>query len=769
MDLIEKILDLVEKKDVDKIDFILKFFDILGMPVVGLYRDRIVAKKYNNSFLKLCGCEETEIENIVLSDLVLPEHREIALKHFEIGYDKAYRIKVKNLRGEEFLLSLLGKNIVHNGEEVRLVIYRDLTTNAKLKEENFLLREAIDVLRESIVMTDVDGNIIFVNKFFEEITGYNKDEAIGQNPRILKSDYHSREFYEELWNTILSGKTWQGEFLNKRKDGTLYWERAVISPVKDEEGNIRYFISGKQDITKEKRLLEENLTTQKLYESLVKHAPLAILTFNIKGQIEVVNQKMLDFLGSPSEEATKEINMLTFEPLKKIGVVTKFKEAIGLKKQITFKGEYISKWGKKIFYKLYITPLMNNDNKVERVVVFAEDISKERKYEQAIIEAKEKAERNDKLKNLFLANVSHELRTPLNAVIGFSDLMMQDEALSDEHKEYMKIINNSGNHLLRLIDDLMSITKIEADEVKIQYEKVRLGDFINDFTQYYSEYKSTIYGKEHIVFMVEGKKKYEDLEIVIDKTRLKQILTNLLDNAFKFTEEGSVTFGYTVENEKEVIFYVKDTGIGIPYKKRDLIFQKFRQGEDGLNRKYEGSGLGLYIVKRLTELMNGKVYFESEVGHGTVFYVSFPMNNNKKKDLHSQEFQVSVEINLLQNYKILVVEDDPVNKKLIERYLGCDGINCFLVTNGKEAIDLVEKEKDFDVALVDIRIPEIDGIEVAAYIKRKYPRTRVVMQTAHAFEEEMKKAREVGCDGYITKPFTKEQLIDEIKRVTKGL
>jgi len=767
MNTILKIFNILSDAKVDTDEKFVEILDFLNIGVAYINENNRIIK-YNNTFLQFSGCKTDEIKDIDIFDLVAEEHKSLAQSKFLTKSETPYEIKARRKDGSHINVLIQGKNLIKNGKEIRIVIIKDLTTQRNIESQNSLLRKAVEELQESIIMTDVDGNIIYVNKFFEQITGYSKNEAIGKNPRILKSNFHPQEFYEEMWDTILSGKTWQGEFFNKKKNGEFYWERKVITPFTDETGSVLFFISSGIDITKEKNVYELLNKNKQKFEKLVKNAPIAIFSFDIGGKIEVINKRMLELLGSPGEEATKKINVLDFDLLKKIGLAQKFKESINKKETEIFEGEYVSKWGKKAYFRGHITPILNEDDSIDSIVVMAEDISLQKEYEKAILQAKEQAERNDKLKNMFIANMSHELRTPLNAIIGFSDLLRNDSDLNDDQKESVKYIYESGNHLLRLIEDLMNISKIEAGELKIEPSNFKFKTLIDEVIKYYEENIVVKTTNKNINLIVLKNEEVENLDVYFDKERVRQVLQNFLNNAFKFTNEGTITFGYEIKDNKYLFFYVKDTGIGIPDEKKDLVFQKFRQVNEDYTRRYEGSGLGLYIAKKLVEMMRGEIWFESEEGRGTTFYVKIPFVKNENEMPHKHKDTVIDEKDLketLESLRILIAEDDLTSSRLLQQFIKCEKDKCKLVVTGKEVLEELEKDSDYNLILMDIRMPELNGLEATKIVKEKYPHIKIIVQTAHAFENEIEEIINAGADGYVTKPYRKDEIYAEIKRV----
>lgn len=372
----------------------------------------------------------------------------------------------------------------------------DITEKKKSELQIRKLSESIEQSPSTIIITDINGTIEYVNPKFLEITGYTKEDAVGQNPRILKSGETPDEVYKILWKTITAGDVWRGEFLNRKKNGDLYWEWATLTSIKNE-----------------------------------------------------------------------------------LGVITNY-------------------------------------------IAIKEDISLRKQMEADLIMAKEKAEESDRLKSTFLANMSHEIRTPLNSIIGFSELLTDSVYEADQKSEFIQHIINNGNNLLKIINDIMDISKIESGVLKIYKSKINVKRIILKICSQF-----TIQMEEKsLEFIVDLP--VSDYEVVIfaDEDRLMQVFNNLIGNALKFTSKGSIQVGYELFGDM-VKFYVKDTGIGIPLEYHDKIFDRFRQVEDANSRKYGGNGLGLAITRNLIDLMDGKIWLESSLGKGCTFYFTLPVNH----------------------------------------------------------------------------------------------------------------------------------------------
>ena len=391
-------------------------------------------------------------------------------------------------------------------------------------------------------------------------------------------------------------------------------------------------------------------------------------------------------------------------------------------------------------------------------------IIERKKSEETIKFALEKATESDKLKSAFLSTMSHELRTPLNAVIGFSEIIDKGTHI-DEILDYVETIGKSGSHLLALVEDIFDISLIESGEVKIQKEDVNLYSFMNNIQKLIMNEQIKI-NKQNIdiqLRLIEG-----DCDIVVytDNRKLTQIFLNLLKNALKFTLEGFIKYGYTKEkeNDKPILkFFVKDTGIGVSKEKQELIFDIFRQGDDSHTRKYEGVGIGLYVAKRLTEFLGGKIWLESDEGKGSEFYFTIPYTENivKEKDKKSNERK---KVNDFSGKTVLVVEDVKSNYLYIEALLKPFNLEILWAKTGKEAIRFCYENPDIDLVLMDIKMPDLNGYKATKQIKKFRPDLPIIAQTAYALFGDDKKAENAGCDGYITKPFKKKILYNFINK-----
>ena len=386
------------------------------------------------------------------------------------------------------------------------------------------------------------------------------------------------------------------------------------------------------------------------------------------------------------------------------------------------------------------------------------EINERKKTEVELLNAKIKAEESDKLKTAFLANISHEIRTPMNGIIGFASLLVDKTVGEDSRKSYVEIINNSCNQLLTIINDIVDISRIESGQISLSESSFSLNSLIDElqiFFQPFAEKKGLkLYSNKTLNDI--------DCEIVSDQTKLRQVLNNLIINAIKFTKYGEIKFGYRLINDF-IEFYISDTGIGIKPEFQELIFERFRQADQSDTNVYGGTGLGLSISKAFVELHGGEIWLKSEPGKGSDFY--FTIVYKPKVISYILEGNHTGQLTNLTGKKILVVEDEDSNFQYLNELLVNLGATVIHAENGLKAIDVCKKTMDIDLILMDIKMPEMNGLEAARIIKRDIDNTiPIIIQTAYAYPEDRKRAMEYKCDDYITKPLNRDELFKMINK-----
>lgn len=374
--------------------------------------------------------------------------------------------------------------------------------------------------------------------------------------------------------------------------------------------------------------------------------------------------------------------------------------------------------------------------------------------------AKEKAEESDSLKTAFLQNMSHEIRTPMNAIMGFTSLLTQNFNDIEKLEHFSKIIELRCNDLLNIINDILDISKIESGQTTLNTGECNVNELISELYSVFSNYQINNQ-KQHIQLKMHRLFDEKSINIRTDAIKLKQIFINLITNAFKFTETGTIEYGCKLLNDK-LLFYVTDTGIGIPKEKYDYIFQRFAQLKNPNSQNIGGTGLGLPIVRGLVELLGGKIWLESEYNKGTTFY--FTIDNMNASITTTQVIPSEIpNSDHIFNKNILIVEDDFYNAIYLQEVLKKTGSNIYKVSNGRDAVDFIQKQH-IDIVLMDVRLPDITGYEATRLILQKKKDIKIIAQTAYAANDEHKKALDAGCMDYISKPTKKEDLLALLKK-----
>ncbi|HEY4786768.1 MAG TPA: PocR ligand-binding domain-containing protein, partial [Bacteroidales bacterium] len=516
-----------------------------------------------------------------------------------------------------------------------------------------------------------------------------------------------------------------------------------------------------RDIEDRKKIEIALRESEELYRQLVQASPDGIALVDLKGKMLYVSPKAKQMFGFPTDYNAEDLCIFDYiHPSQRKIAISNVSSIF--EKNAPHPGSYLMlrKDGSTFSAEVNSTPVKDYLGNTKGMISILRDITERKKVEEELIKAKNKAEESDNLKSAFLANMSHEIRTPMNGILGFASLLNERETTLRQRREYSEIINQNGNLLLKLIDDILDIAKIEAGQLKI---------FEAPF------YLDQIMYKQYMLFKTLLKKeKRKDLKLSLilpdpklsnqiktDEARLNQVLTNLLSNSIKFTKKGLVEFGYTFESTKMLKFYVKDTGIGLTPDKFSIIFDRFRQAEESSAKNYGGTGLGLTISSNLVRLMGGKIWVESEIGKGSTFYFTIPfkpINGEKKQIEYLPAFSGSNHYDW-HNKCILVVEDEHLNFLLLQEFLKNTCANLLWVQNGKEAIDLCKENNMINLVLMDLKLPKINGYTAICEIKKFRRNLPIIAQSAYAMEEEIKKCREAGCDEYITKPIDHQKLL----------
>ncbi len=613
---------------------------------------------------------------------------------------------------------------------------------------------------ETIVLTTNHGKLIRVNSEFEKLFGYTPEEAIGNyiDELIVPNEYlkGARSISRKLAN----GKKIQLETLRQHKDGSQILVAVMGTPIVIGSKQVGVYGIYRNITDRKKADLALRESEEKL-RNILYSSPDAITVSDLRGYITECNMAALDIFECDDENELIGINANQFviPEMRRRGIES-IKTVLrnGFIKNIEF--EIITNKGKLVYVDLSASLIRDTNDKPIGIATITQDISERKAYERNLEKAKEKAEESDRLKSAFLANMSHEIRTPMNAILGFSELLRSEDIAKEVRDEYTKIIHNKGNELMLIINDIIDISKIEAGDIKIIKSDLEVNDFLKPLHQHYNREKSLMH-KDHIQLRL-NIPEIANPVIHTDPARLKQVLHNLINNALKFTQEGFIEIGYTLL-DPNVEFFVRDTGIGVTKEKQHIIFDRFRQVDESLNSQFGGTGLGLAISRNLVNLLGGEMRMKSEEHQGSTFYFTLPMLENKSSDQPDDKVQVSSEerkekVIDLKGRKILIVEDDSANYLFIESYLKQTNADILWARDGKEAIDIFKDDSSLDMILMDLKMPEMNGIDATRTIRKTNKDIPVIALTAYAFADDKENSIKAGCNAYLSKPVKIEQL-----------
>ncbi len=548
-------------------------------------------------------------------------------------------IRVRNYRAQSKMIGTLEESQQRVYEqatqlqEATRLLRAEVTDRKWMQNQLLKLYSAVKQSANVIIITDVDGVIEFVNPKFTEVTGYTSEEVTGKTPRILKSDDTPRREYDELWRTIHSGNEWYGEFYNRKKCGDHYWASSSISPIRNQEGVITHFLAVQEDVTEKKRAHDALRESEMRISTILDNVIDGLITITEEGIIETYNNAAEEIFGYTTQEAIgHNVAILMPKPhcANHIEYMASYlrtgrKKVIGIGREVTGK----RKDGTEFPLELSVSEVHLGDRILFTGIV--RDITDRKLAEESLRHAKEQAEAASLAKSEFLANMSHELRTPLNSIIGFSQLLLKNKKgnLHESDVKYLERISENGHHLLEIINDILDLSKVEMGRETIEIGTTDIALLIRE-----------------VVSQLDGQTKGKSLDLILDVPdnlhqietdpgKLQHILSNLIGNAIKFTEEGSITIRVHIEGEirRPIQIDVSDTGIGIPEETIPFIFEAFRQADGTTKRKYGGTGLGLSISRRFCDLLGYELSVASQVGIGSTFSIVFSREYRANEDI----------------------------------------------------------------------------------------------------------------------------------------
>lgn len=708
----------------------------------------LIDKKFGDLLPSLQNKYESMFKNILFTGVPVLNYKGYIAprENFEELYFNGTFFPIVN---SESIISGIGIMIDITTEEMKIKI--------ALSESEIKYKNLIDLMNEGLMQVDTEDRIMYVNNKLSEMFGFDKDELIGKIG-------HEQIVYKEDWDLVinqnlsrLEGQSNTYEIRMKKKNGELMYGIISGSPITNTEGSTVGSIGVITDIT-EKKLAEISIKeSEEKFRSAFNTSPDGITIIDLESGLCIeANQAILEITGFEYDELVgstasalkiwkhPEHRATLIDGLNKYGFINNIET------------EFIKRDG--TYFAGLISARILTLNNRRCTIMITRDITERKEYELKLETARNKAEESDKLKSAFLANMSHEIRTPMNGIIGFAEMLRIDNKFSEEDKESLSIITKCGNQLLKIVNDILDISKLEVGQFRITERECNINKIL---TEMYVLMRAEIISKEKTIQLnISLLPKEFTANIITDEIRIRQILTNLISNAIKFTENGTIDISCKII-EENVLFEIRDTGIGIPSNQISSIFERFRQVELETSRKYGGTGLGLSIAKGLIELMNGKIWCESLEGYGSTFFFTIPYKYVDKK--------IEIEVNATNNsrinwtnYNFLIVDDDLISIQFLKKALAKTGAGIHIATTGKMGIEQFESIKDIDLVLLDIRLPDISGFEVLKRIREINSNIPVIAQTANAMAEDEAECMGNGFNGFLGKPIIYNMLIEKI-------
>ena len=674
--------------------------------------------------------------------------------------------------GDDFLVKPIDTQylvsvVTARAKRARLVNRLNTNLKSTLRENEYQL---ITMDKHVIVsVADITGRITSVNDKFCEISGYSHEELVGQNHRILKSAYHTRSFYEDLWKTISAGKVWRGTICNHKKSGEEYWVESTIVPFLDEQGKPYKFVSARTDITALRQSEERQIRGQKF-------ANIGTWDWNIKSGDLFWSERIGPLFGYEKDvpETNYDNFLAAVHPEDKDTVISAINNCVNKGDKYDLEHRVVWPDGSVHWMHESGDVIRSETGEALHMLGVVRNIDDRKNSELALIIAREEAEKANLAKSEFLSSMSHELRTPMNAIMGFSQLLQVDtkDPLNEYQLDNVNEVIKASSHLLELINEVLDLAKIEAGRIDLSFESVVLSEIIADslplITSLANQRGIEItltwnYEKINLRQLMQ-----HSLMVRADRTRFKQVLINLLSNAVKYnSENGDIIIACNKIDNNRMRISISDTGEGLTQEQQEKLFMPFNRMSS--EKKYiEGTGIGLVITKNIVELMGGSIGVDSKPGEGSTFWVElsaeslFPEKTRLSMKSDSVEQQVNVRQD--QEYTVLYIEDNPANMRLVVELLSLrPNIKVLSAHEPKLGMDMVAEYQP-DLILLDINLPGMSGIEVLKQLRQRETSrdTPIIAISANAMTRDIEKGMDAGFDDYITKPIDVTALLHAV-------
>ncbi|HMM12931.1 MAG TPA: PAS domain S-box protein [Bacteroidales bacterium] len=754
----DKTLEIKSEEALKNFKF-LSDFSLNGVLVCDLKQKILYVNKY---YAGLHGLEVDQMQDKQLTELRCYRHSSQLRRLFETvtkqGYVEQIEIMHLHENGEEFpaLMNAIlladwhgsGPSIAFTAIDMRAYhkVMRDYKGLFDQMQDGFALHEIICDENG----TPCDYRFLSINPAFERLTGLRAENVVGHTVLEILPDTEP-EWIRTYGKVALTGEAVSFENFSSALD--KYYKVTAFRP---EHGQFAVFFL---DVTETKLIEKQLKETGQYLENLINYANAPIIVWDNDFRITRFNQAFELLTGINATDAIgAQLDML---------FPTQNREAtMAFIKASTHADE---RWN------TVEIPIQHRDGSVRTVlwnsaniygadgkqlvstIAQGHDITDRIIYERELVVAKERAEESNRLKTHFMNNISHEIRTPLNGILGFSDLLAMDDATPAERQEYLRVLKASSNRLLQTITDIMDISELKAGTMKPQLSSVNIGNVLKEAMQNLKESHHNL----DIAYLVEFPEGLDNVEVLTDEELLFKIMNHLLGNAGKFTKTGQIATGFRLSDDA-IEIYVRDTGRGVHPDKQKQIFEPFIQEDISNTRGFEGSGLGLSIVKGLLDLLGGSIRLDSAVGTGSTFYFTLPNNSRQQEGIQKTDAKPGGETGSKAKKRILLAEDDEANAQVIGLWLKKAGFEVDYAFNGKEAIEQVVLHPDTALILMDIKMPKMNGSQAMAEIRLLRPDIPVVAITAYAMTSDKDRFLKEGFNDYLAKPFSSKELLEKV-------
>ena len=795
-------LDMSQRKKAqDELD---RFFNLMpNLMVIAGYDGYI--KRVNPALAKLGGRSELELISVPFVNFFHPQDQVRVTEELERlksgGATQSFEVRSQFKDGSYRWFAWSARSFPD--WNVIFATAQDVTERRRAEEIMRLNTTAIEAAANGIAITDAEGSIVWVNSAFTKLTGYSAEDAIGHNPRILKSGVQSREFYDQMWQTLFAGQVWTGELINKRKDGSLYHEEMTITPVRDAVGAVTHFVAIKQDVTERKRVEVELRTKTAFLEAQTESTLDGLLVVDEQNRKTLQNRQFRRIFRIPQHIFEQQGDEATLQYV--LSLVKNPEQFLNRVKYLfahrdeTSRDEILLKDGRVV--DRFTAPVIDAKGHYYGRFCTFRDITDKLRVQEELQKSKEAAEAANRAKSEFLANMSHEIRTPMNGIIGLTGLALETK-LTPEQREYMKGVLLSAESLLKIINSILDFSKIEARKLELERIEFDLRDVLETCV------KSLAWQahEKQLELLYEVRSDVPEA-LFGDPTRLNTVIANLIGNAVKFTDQGEILV--LVERETELIerllpagnvttsdstdsanetstemngaglnltpdgcgeeivclrFTISDTGIGIPAEKQERLFQAFTQADSSTTRQYGGTGLGLVICRKVVELMGGRIWIHSEIGQGSQFCFTARFGlragvPNKPPTLPPTK---------LEGLRVLVVDENATNRRFLGELLTGWRMQPTVIDNGVEALQSLRSaahgQNPFSLILLDVKMLETEGLSVLEQIQSLPEIDRPIVFLLRSLNQRrnLARVRNQGAATYLQKPIRPSELLDAI-------